>query len=414
MYNGTESSHINGMEQARFYADQHALKSAMRAGETEVGTLKRAAEEFESLFINMLFKTMRQANEVFGKDNMFESQESTFFREMLDNQWSVEMARGGGIGLADMMMRQLAPTLKTDESDSADVPEGEADQLGALTSDVEALGSAQMQPRESHSVTAQAELLYGDDASAILIQDATRPVGGGLERLDGDQDERPQESLITQNTTLGNDAVTEETTVFKTPETFVATVWPHAKTAAKSLGVDPRILVAQAALETGWGKHIMGNGEGGSSKNLFGIKARADQPRAVLHETTEFVAGSPQKEQAHFRTYESFSQSFADYVGLLTGSTRYTDARAQAADPKAFVNALQSAGYATDPQYANKIYRIFQGIDQKLSAAGIPSEQWLAYASPTQLKPGLQALNGSHRQQGAQAALSAYDALRRR
>ena len=109
MYNGADLDQVGSMEQARFYADQNALKSLIQTSKSDSDNLRRAAEEFESLFINMMFKSMRQANAVFSEGNPFESQETQFFQEMLDNQLSVEMSKGGGIGLSDMLMRQLSP-----------------------------------------------------------------------------------------------------------------------------------------------------------------------------------------------------------------------------------------------------------------------------------------------------------------
>lgn len=385
MYNGTELKGPPGLEQARFYADQNALKSLARSGDTDGAQLRQAAEQFESLFINMMFKTMRQANGVFSEGNLFESKESSFYREMLDNQLSVEMARGGGIGLADLLVKQLAGREQGQQaSDSGDhdteiQPLSDAD-ISASTQDGfgRTLDAFRIQAAQNAwhnntqpSADVQAQMLYGDDQS---LGSPYKPSTNARVPL--------KKPSIETNDGLARDTsvpllpnVQAEKTHFHTPESFVSAVWPHAQNAGERLGVDPKVLVAQAALETGWGKHIMGDGLGGSSKNLFGIKANEHRAAAVTHNTLEYVDGKPQQERARFRTYESFTESFNDYVSLLENSPRYAGARDQAHSPKAFMVALQEAGYATDPKYAEKIYRIYQGLDEKIAAVNESPEQ---------------------------------------
>jgi flagellar protein FlgJ len=141
-------------------------------------------------------------------------------------------------------------------------------------------------------------------------------------------------------------------------EDFVTELWPHAERAAQKLGVDPRVLVAQAALESGWGQHVMQHGNGHSSNNLFGIKADTrwdgDQVRA---KTMEFRNGALAREQAAFRAYASPAESMADYADFITSNPRYQDAIGTA-DPQRYALELQRAGYATDPAYAHKIVSI--------------------------------------------------------
>jgi flagellar protein FlgJ len=142
---------------------------------------------------------------------------------------------------------------------------------------------------------------------------------------------------------------------------FIAAVRPHAERAAAELGVDPDLLIAQAALESGWGRSAMRRADGGSANNLFGIKAGSRWGgERVEASTREFQDGQPRAERAAFRAYASVADSFADYVDLLRSSPRYRDALAQAHDPEAFMQGLQSAGYATDPAYAQKVLRIWR------------------------------------------------------
>ena len=148
---------------------------------------------------------------------------------------------------------------------------------------------------------------------------------------------------------------------FKTPEAFVAALWPAAQASAHELGVDPRVLIAQAALETGWGRSVLQQGDGRSSHNLFNIKAGESwEGGRVNVATLEYRDGVAMKERANFRVYDSFKDSFADYVELIKSQPRYRDALANAGDPRQFVNELQRAGYATDPRYAEKIDAILR------------------------------------------------------
>ena len=160
---------------------------------------------------------------------------------------------------------------------------------------------------------------------------------------------------------------------FSSQDEFVATMLPMAEAAAKRIGIDPKYLVAQAALETGWGKSVMRAEDGSSSHNLFGIKAgkswQGGQARAI---TSEFRDGAMVKETAQFRSYDSYQDSFHDLVTLLQSNDRYKDVVKSADNPERFVRELQKAGYATDPNYANKISQIANSMNsyQNYAAAG--------------------------------------------
>lgn len=159
---------------------------------------------------------------------------------------------------------------------------------------------------------------------------------------------------------------------FGSSDEFVATMLPMAEQAAARIGIDPRYLVAQAALETGWGKSIMRQPDGSSSHNLFGIKATGNwqggQARAI---TSEFRNGQMVKETAAFRSYDSFQDSFHDLVSLLQNNSRYQEAIKSADKPEQFVRELQKAGYATDPDYASKISQIAKQMKSYESFAAI-------------------------------------------
>lgn len=154
---------------------------------------------------------------------------------------------------------------------------------------------------------------------------------------------------------------------------FVKSIWPYARQAANLLGLDPKILMAQAALETGWGQFVAKDANGSSSNNLFNIKSASNNAdEAVQVKTTEYIADTPIKMNASFRKYQSVEHSFNDYVSLIKGNERYEAALANSSDPERYVDELHRAGYATDPQYTSKILAIYHGdeLQQSLERNG--------------------------------------------
>lgn len=132
-----------------------------------------------------------------------------------------------------------------------------------------------------------------------------------------------------------------------------------ADAAAAETGIPAQFMIAQAALETGWGKREIVGRDGSNSHNLFGIKAGASWKGATVDvTTTEYIGGAPRKMIQKFRAYASEAESFADYARLMKDSPRYAAVVAQASDAKAFAHGLQKAGYATDPAYADKLGKV--------------------------------------------------------
>jgi flagellar protein FlgJ len=154
---------------------------------------------------------------------------------------------------------------------------------------------------------------------------------------------------------------------------FVRTLEPLAQSAGQSLGVAPDTLIAQAALETGWGRSMPTDSNGRSSSNLFGVKAGGSwSGAAVQASTTEYDQGTPGTTRAAFRSYGDAAQSVGDYVSLLQTSPRYAGALGAGSDVHAFANGLQRGGYATDPDYVNKLVATVATLHQ-LRAAGLKS-----------------------------------------
>jgi len=150
------------------------------------------------------------------------------------------------------------------------------------------------------------------------------------------------------------------------PHEFVEQMWPHAQRGAEALGIDPEFIIAQAALETGWGEHVPADGRG-TSFNVFGIKAQSNwSGERIWKNTLEFGNGQFESSREPFRRYQSLGDSVDDYVNFLQQNPRYQETLQAAAEgPEAFARGLSEAGYATDPQYAEKIIRVMNSETMK-------------------------------------------------
>jgi flagellar protein FlgJ len=299
------------VESAIDFHGLNQLRSQAATTENTPETLREVAGQFESLFINMMLKSMRQAS--FG-DALFDSNQSKFYRDMSDQQMASDLSANGGLGLQDVILRQLG----------GDVGDGGVPEAGRTFS----LENVKVRP-----------------ALGIRVN---RDV---IDKIESVRPEAAETSLTdTKQQTLPR--------VFDTPEEFVSSLWPHAEKAAEKLGVSPQVLLSQAALETGWGKHIQTDNNK-SSFNLFNIKADSSFHGDTVSKTVlEYRDGRRVYEDSHFRAYESYADSFEDYVEFLQTQPRYEEALQVTDNPDAFIEALHEAGYATDPQYSDKVRRI--------------------------------------------------------
>ena len=286
---------------ANLYTDFKQLADLKRqAQQNSDQALEKVAKQFEAVFLQMMLKQMRQAS---MGDPIFNSNGLEFYRDMHDQQLALHLSDQGSIGIADLIVRQLQPT------------------NGFSGSRQKSIADYQHRPLLSNPVPAHP----GNEADKVIKPTNKTPPGH-----------------------------------FDSPHQFVKTLLPEARKAARALGVDPKLLIAQAALETGWGKKIIHHPNGRNSHNLFNIKAgRTWEGERVKVGTLEYVDGVAVKKQADFRAYDNYQQSFADYVALLQ-QPRYREALDKAENPKAYLEALQQAGYATDPDYADKILSIYQ------------------------------------------------------
>ncbi|MFF7860393.1 MULTISPECIES: flagellar assembly peptidoglycan hydrolase FlgJ [unclassified Pseudomonas] len=359
---------VSGSADSGAYTDLNRLSSLKHGDRDSDANVRKVAQEFESLFISEMLKASRKASDVLADDNPMNTETVKQYRDMYDQQLAVSMSReGGGIGLQDVLVRQLSKN-KASPASTSPFPRTEgnaptlwgnkvaepvhATQSTATRNDVAALNSRRLALPSKLTD----RLLAGIVPSAATANTATVPARDGQQVAKAfavpDNGLRIVGRAVAQPPLAPNKA-------FGDSDEFVATMLPMAEQAAKRIGIDPRYLVAQAALETGWGKSVMRNTDGSSSHNLFGIKATGNwdggEARAI---TSEYRDGQFVKETAAFRSYDSYQDSFHDLVSLLQNNSRYQDAVKAADKPEQFVQELQKAGYATDPNYASKISQI--------------------------------------------------------
>ncbi len=286
--------------EAPAYTDIAGLSKLKRAaGNNDPAAIRTVAQQFESMFTRMMLKSMRDAT---GRDPLFGSDQEQMYQGMADDQLSVQLSKGKGLGLADMLVRQLQKMGVKGANEAGSTAAAGARATAAYTSTQKAAAT-----------------------TSSATSDATRT-------------------------------------------SFVQDLWPQAQEAGQLLGVDPRHLLAQAALESNWGRNVPQDSAGRSSNNLFGIKASADWTGAtVTTGTQEFQGGAATNTSAQFKAYATPAQSFQDYVALLRNNPRYSNALNTGGDLKAFASGLQRGGYATDPDYANKIAAVAGTL--KLSSA---------------------------------------------
>ncbi|MBF8999440.1 flagellar assembly peptidoglycan hydrolase FlgJ [Vibrio nitrifigilis] len=277
---------------------------------SEKEALQAAARQFESIFTSMMLKSMRDANSAF-KSGMFDSQAGDMYQKMKDEQMASSLSAHGSLGLADMIVKQLS---------------------------------------QANLVNDQGERTFHD----------------AMERVHQVRAEKASEQLATPIHVSSEPAtkvpVSSTATKFDSPQSFVKTMKPYADKAAKMLGVDSTLLLAQAALETGWGQKMVKNARE-TSNNLFNIKASSGwKGDKIATQTLEYQDNTPVMEKAAFRAYPSYQASFDDYVHFLKNNPRYSNALAQKGDEN-FIRNIHQAGYATDPNYADKVLKLKSQIE---------------------------------------------------
>ena len=305
---------LTGLEQLRH-----------NAARGDPAALKEAATQFDALFIGMMLKSAREAS--LGK-GIFDTQATKQYLELMDDQVAIELARKGGLGFGKLLLDQLTPHAAPKQAPTSAPSAGAAASLAPplLFESDDGFGEPlpAVAPELDLAATEIVDPLAADDESATVAAEGT----------------------------LGEDVV----------ERFVRRFSADATAAARALGIEPRLLLAQAALETGWGTANARRPDGRPANNLFGIKAGPDwRGERVAQWTIEHEDGVAARKRELFRAYDRAADSFTDYVDLIGGSPRYATALTRSGDPEAYARAVTAAGYATDPNYADKWLSIYRG-----------------------------------------------------
>ncbi|VTU26685.1 Peptidoglycan hydrolase FlgJ [Variovorax sp. PBS-H4] len=296
-----------------------ALRRTVRSSPEE--GLKQVSRQFEALFMNMVLKSMRQA---VPQSGLLDSQNEKLYLSMFDQQLTQNLS-GRGVGLAEAMLAQLSRSLPSA------VPEGDGDPAGMS-----------LAPPGGLAIKPQAGIPLGSSPMPATMPAARRSADLSLYQSNVERAPATVDSLQGK------------------VDAFVDRMGAPAQAASEASGVPAPLILAQAALESGWGKREIRADDGTQSYNLFGIKAdRGWKGPTVETTTTEYVDGEPQKVRAKFRAYGSYEEAFTDYAKFITRNPRYANVLATD-DPAAAAHGLQKAGYATDPQYGQKLVRIMQ------------------------------------------------------
>lgn len=307
--------------------------------------LHQAAAQFEALFNQMWLKAQRDTSRELYKDNPLSSQTTELYQSLLDEQMSSQLAASGKSlqsgGLADLIVKQFSRKNQR-TSDKLRMP-GEVSSF-SINRENKAFPIQKNSSSTLTSIQNHNSQYFGKEFALSSVQQQKAPKYDGNDLTD-DISSQQNYQIKTVSGTVAEDQ-----------KSFVETMMPLAKKVADKFGLDPLVMVAQAALETGWGKHLMKKGTD-LANNLFGIKASADTSNSTRADSYEYVNGKKVLINSSFRAYSGFEESMEDYARLITGNKRY--ARVSAAQsPDEYFEELQKAGYATDPQYASKLKRI--------------------------------------------------------
>ncbi len=364
----TDLSHLNNLKQT-------AIKDSQAA-------LPEAARQFEAVMITMMMKSLRQNG---MEDPLFSSQAEESYRDMYDQQLGLELSKGRGIGLAESIVQQMQQQ------------EGKS---RVKTNDAEQVGREFRVPRQRDSYrTSNEDVLSPEIVTQVSINNALKnpPFDNNNSSMNHTEVQvfKVESSAIKSSETMSREVLNGQ---FDSPQDFVEKLWPMAEKAAEKLGVTADVIISQAALETGWGKHIITTGKN-SSFNVFNIKANHDWAGERMEKSSlEFVQGRAIQQKSDFRAYSSLEESFEDYVSFLKENPRYQSIftsqsniaqtsnfsseqllhDTQYQSKSSYIEELQKAGYATDPAYAKKVLNVLysdviqaqvQGQSQEINAS---------------------------------------------
>lgn len=342
------------------YLDPNSLNSIKAMGrDRDPQALKEVSKKFEAMFVQQMLKSMREANDVFAEGNYLDSQTSRFHRDMLDQQMVLNLTSGRGVGLADHFYRQMIQSYGSGMKPESGIENQPASTMGEIparsgTTAISSVDSNDVEAVDALDTWVQDFMRMSDNSpmQALMAESGSeQPVVSAINYALIPQLLSKAQPVVS---TLGKKA-----SISETQENFVMMLKPHAEKAAAELQINPDVLIAQVALETGWGKHVIHDKQGANSFNLFNIKATGQwQGNKVNVSTVEYRDGIAASEKSDFRKYNDYAESFSDYVRLLKNNPRYQHALKAGENSAAYAEALQSAGYATDPEYAQKIKRL--------------------------------------------------------
>lgn len=305
-------------------ADARALK--LRATSGDRGALREAARQFESLMVAQMLKGMRQTRFSDEDDPLAGGESFKLYQGLLDQQWAARMAAGRGLGFAEAMVKHL---------------ERQAGIAGQAADPAPAQAETGAPPRSPGAPAAARP----DVPAAGFEWQRTPP--SVRARVPPPASPAMQPGLVAQMS------------AGERKQAFLESLRPHAEAAEQATGVPANFILAQAALESGWGSREIRHADGQASHNLFGIKAgRGWTGESVETATTEYRQGLPMKLTQRFRAYEDYAAAFTDYAGLL--KSRYGEA--VSADADTFAQGLANGGYATDPAYAGKLKAVIASV----------------------------------------------------
>ena len=281
----------------------NSLRRSVQVGGADLSDKQReVARQFEAIFIQMMLKQARKQSELMP--SLFDSPAERMMQSMSDEQAALTMA-DPGIGLADALMAQMRGGVLKESGGASDA----------------ARTGLQSGRRDVA------------DSIGSLVNYLTRHGSG--DRIGGAIQGAPEHI-----------------------RTFVDRMSAAAELASRNSGVPAKLILSQAALESGWGEREIMRPDGRTTHNLFGIKAGNGWHGDVVNVmTTEYENGEPRRMVQPFRAYRSYAESFQDYADLIGNSERYGKVTT-APTAETAARQIQAAGYATDPGYADKLISI--------------------------------------------------------
>jgi len=377
------------------YADFPGF-SRLRAGarEGDAATRAEVATQMEALFVGAMLRSMRQAGEVLASGSG-----GGLARDLHDDQLALALARDGRLGFARAVLRELAPAAPDPSAPAAQhspapavrEPSAPAAQGASAPAAQEPSAPAAQEP--SAPAAQEPSAPAAQEPSAPAAQEPSAPAARGLSahpargfaaparnaslvardwaalRASAARPAAGEQPLQDARRVAAPPPETGGTRGFDSPEAFAHALWPAASRAAHALGTRPEAVLAVAALESGWGRHVPARADGSSSHNLFGIKAHGWGGEVTHAATLEFEHGAFARRVEPFRAYDSPQAAVEDFARFVRANPRYREALASDGDAAAFVHALARAGYATDPRYGEKLETLLDSAPLRAAAA---------------------------------------------